>query len=64
MGFVKEYGELQNKKSPVTVRETQSIRTMFRRFIVEDELPKEVKIRLRCTTVHKREDDDQVYDYR
>jgi len=27
-------------------------------------LPEEVKIRRRCTTVHKREDDDQYYDYR
>ncbi len=26
-------------------------------------LSKEVKIRRRCTTVHKREDDDQDYDY-
>ena len=27
-------------------------------------LSEEVKIRLQCTSVYKREDDDQVYDYR
>jgi len=31
---------------------------------LEMNLPEEVKIRLQCTTVYKREDDDQVYDYR
>ena len=32
--------------------------------VVKMNLYEKVKIRLQCTTVYKREDDDQVYDYR
>jgi len=32
--------------------------------LLKDEPAEDVKMRLGCTTVHKREEEDQVYDYR